>query len=104
VDLAQLFIKEQKRIIVWDAMINTSELPEIFDQEFCVDKPQVFLIMNNHERNIEKLTSLLVLNEKKVWIFDPWRLIRNPREILRYTPKGFTYLTLSHSVEILPNE
>ena len=104
VDLAQLFAKEKKRIIVWDAMISTSELPEIYDQEFCADNPQVFLIMNNHERNIEKLTSLLVLNKKKVWIFDPWRLIRNPREILRYSPQGFTYLTLSHSVEILPNE
>jgi UDP-N-acetyl-D-mannosaminuronic acid dehydrogenase len=103
-DLAQLFIKEKKRIIVWDAIIKNSELPEIFDQEFFVDKPQVFLIMNNHERNLEKLTSLLLLSEKKIWVFDPWRLIQNPREILRYTPKGFTYLTLSHSVEILPNE
>ena len=60
--------------------------------------------MTNHDKNIEKLISLIGSNEEKVWIFDPWRLIDNPKEMLRYTPQGFLYLSLSHSIEVLPHE
>lgn len=98
--LVQLFINEKKRITVWDAMIKNPEISGSFDLDLFRIKPQVFLLMNNHEKNLEKLISLLNSNEEKVWIFDPWRLIDNPRELLRYTPHGFTYLTLSNSVKI----
>ena len=98
--LVQLFINEKKRITVWDAMIKNPEIPGSFDLDLSRIKPQVFLLMNNHEKNLEKLISVLNSNEEKVWIFDPWRLIDNPRELLRYTPHGFTYLTLSNSVKI----
>ena len=103
-ELVTLFSQESKRIIGWDAVIDNSKVPECLDQDSKIRKPQVFLLMTNHEKNLEKLTSLLISNEEKVWIFDPWRLIGNPREILRYTPQGYIYLSLSHSIEILPNE
>jgi UDP-N-acetyl-D-mannosaminuronic acid dehydrogenase len=103
-ELVKLFSHESKRIIGWDAVIDNTKIPASLDQETNVKKPQVFLIMTNHDKNIEKLISLIGSNEEKVWIFDPWRLIGNPKEMLRYTPQGFLYLSLSHSIEVLPHE
>jgi UDP-N-acetyl-D-mannosaminuronate dehydrogenase len=103
-ELVKLFSQESKRIIGWDSVIDNSEVPESLDQDTKIRKPQVFLLMTNHEKNLEKLISLLSSNGEKVWVFDPWRLIGNPKEILRYAPQGYIYLSLSHSIEILPNE
>jgi nucleotide sugar dehydrogenase len=103
-DLAHLFSDQGKLIFGWDAVVEISKnsinlLPLEADS-----KPQVFLIMNNHERNVEKLKALLKENKSKIWIFDPWRLISNPKEILRFAPQGFSYITLSNSVDFLPHE
>ena len=103
-ELVTLFSQEGKRIIGWDAVIDDSKIPECLDKDTKKRKPQVFLLMTNHEKNLEKLISLLSSNGEKVWVFDPWRLISNPKEILRYTPQGYIYLSLSHSIEILPHE
>ena len=103
-DLANLIINEKKRIIGWDAVIDDSDFPMMLDKEIKIKKPRIFLLMNNHEKNREKLESLLISNEEKVWIFDPWRLISEPKDLLRFTPKGYTYLSLSHSIEIFPHE
>ena len=103
-DLVTLFSNEGKRIIGWDAVIDNTKIPASLDHETNIKKPQVFLIMTNHDQNIKKLISLIGSNEEKIWIFDPWRLIDNPKEMLRHTPQGFIYLSLSHSIEVLPNE
>lgn len=103
-DLAQLFSKESKQIFGWDAVVENSTIPGIFLHLEARSKPQVFLIMNNHENNVEKLTAFLRENNEKIWIFDPWRLIGNPKEILRFAPQGFTYVTLSNSLEYFPHE
>jgi len=103
-DLAQLFSKESKQIFGWDAVVENSTIPGIFLHLEARSKPQVFLIMNNHENNVEKLTTFLRENNEKIWIFDPWRLIGNPKEILRFAPQGFTYVTLSNSLEYFPHE
>jgi UDP-N-acetyl-D-mannosaminuronic acid dehydrogenase len=103
-ELANLFGQESKRIIGWDAVIDNSKIPESLDQDTKLIKPQVFLLMTNHEKNLEKLISLISFNKEKIWVFDPWRLIGDPKEILRYTPQGYIYLSLSHSIEILPSE
>mgnify|MGYP000932122983 CR=1 FL=1 len=103
-DLAQLFSKESKQIFGWDAVVENSTIPGIFLHLEARSKPQVFLIMNNHENNVEKLTTFLRENNEKIWIFDPWRLIGNPKEILRFAPEGFTYVTLSNSLEYFPHE
>ena len=103
-DLAQLFSKESKQIFGWDAVVENSTIPGIFLHLEARSKPQVFLIMNNHENNVEKLTAVLRENNEKIWIFDPWRLIGNPKEILRFAPQGFTYVTLSNSLEYFPHE
>jgi UDP-N-acetyl-D-mannosaminuronic acid dehydrogenase len=103
-DLAQLFSKESKQIFGWDAVVENSTIPGIFLHLEARSKPQVFLIMNNHENNVEKLTTFLKENNEKIWIFDPWRLIGNPKEILRFAPQGFTYVTLSNSLEYFPHE
>ena len=103
-ELVTLFSQDSKRIIGWDPVIDDSKIPESLDQDTKIRKPQVFLLMTNHEKNLEKLISLLSASGEKVWIFDPWRLISNPKELLRYIPQGYVYLSLSHSIEILHHE
>lgn len=104
IDLAYLFLKKNKRMFGWDAVVESLTIPDIFLQSEITSKPQVFLILNNHENNVEKLKVFLEGNNEKIWIFDPWRLIGDPKEILRFAPQGVTYLTMSNSVEYLPNE
>jgi nucleotide sugar dehydrogenase len=104
IDLAHLFLKEGKRIFGWDAVVENSTIPGIFLQSEITIKPQVFLILNNHENNVDKLNAFLLGNNEKIWIFDPWRLIGDPKEILRFAPQGVTYLTLSNSEEFFSNE
>lgn len=103
-DLALLFSDQGKQIFGWDAVVETSKQPINLLPLKADSKPQVFLIMNNHERNVEKLMVLLKENKSRIWIFDPWRLISNPKEILRFAPKGFSYITLSNSVDFFPHE
>jgi UDP-N-acetyl-D-mannosaminuronic acid dehydrogenase len=104
IELADLFLKEGKKIYGWDAVVESSAIPDFFLLSEDTFKPRVFLLLNNHHNNVEKLNTFLIGNNEKIWIFDPWRLIGNPNEILRFTPKGFTYLSLSNSVEFFPNE
>lgn len=104
IELAHLFLKEGKRIFGWDAVVENSTIPGIFLQSEITIRPRVFLILNNHENNVDKLNTFLLGNNEKIWIFDPWRLIGDPKEILRFAPQGVTYLTLSNSVEFFPNE
>jgi UDP-N-acetyl-D-mannosaminuronic acid dehydrogenase len=104
IELAQLFLNTGKRIFGWDAVLESSKIPGVFLQPRITTKPQVFLVLNNHESNVEKLYTLLLENTEKFWLFDPWRLIGNPKEILRFAPLGFVYLTLSNSVEFFPHE
>jgi nucleotide sugar dehydrogenase len=104
IDLARLFLKEGKQIFGWDAVVENSSIPGIFLQSEITIRPRVFLILNNHESNVDKLNAFLLGNNEKIWIFDPWRLIGDPKEILRFAPQGLTYLTLSNSVEFFPNE
>ena len=104
IDLAHLFLKQGKRIFGWDAVVENSTIADIFLQSEITMKPQVFLILNNHESNVDKLNAFLLNNNEKIWIFDPWRLIGDPKEILRFAPHGVTYVTLSNSEEFLPNE
>ena len=103
-ELAHLYSKQGKQILGWDAVVETTTIPASFLPLKASSKPQVFLIMNNHESNVEKLLSLLRDNKSKIWIFDPWRLISNPKEILRFAPQGFSYITLSNSVDFFPHE
>jgi UDP-N-acetyl-D-mannosaminuronic acid dehydrogenase len=104
IELAELFFKEGKRLFGWDAVVESSTIPSIFLRPKITSRPQVFLILNNHENNVQKLNTLLVGNNEKIWIFDPWRLIGNPKEILRFAPRGITYITLSNSMEYFPHE
>ncbi len=102
-DLMRLFTYSGKPIYGWDAVTNHNfDLDEykVCDQ---VKMPQVFLVMNNHTKNLDKLLSLLEGNKEYFWVFDPWRLIVSPTEFLRFAPRGFTYLTLSNSMEFLPH-
>lgn len=103
-DLAHLFSEHGKLIFGWDAVVETTMIPVNILTLEGGSKPQVFLIMNNHENNVEKLLSLLKENKSKIWIFDPWRLISNPKEILRFAPQGLSYITLSNSVDFFPHE
>jgi nucleotide sugar dehydrogenase len=103
-DLAQLFFEQGKRIFGWDAVVETNVMPVNLLPLEASSKPQVFLLMNNHENNVEKLTTLLNDNKSKIWIFDPWRLISNPKEILRFAPQGLSYITLSNSMDFFPHE
>jgi UDP-glucose 6-dehydrogenase len=103
-DLAQLFFEQGKQIFGWDAVVDMKVMPVNLLPLEAGSKPQVFLIMNNHENNVEKLTTILNDNKSKIWIFDPWRLISNPKEILRFAPQGLSYITLSNSMDFFPHE
>lgn len=103
-DLARLFSEQGKQILGWDAVVEPTSIPNDFSPLEASSKPQIFLIMNNHEDNVEKLITCLNDNKSKIWIFDPWRLISNPREIVRFAPQGLSYITLSNSVDYFPHE
>ena len=103
-DLAHLFAEKGKQILGWDSVVEMTKIPASFIPLEVSTKPQVFLIMNNHESNVEKLMSILQGNRSRIWIFDPWRLVSNPKEILRFAPQGFSYITLSNSVDFFQHE
>ena len=103
-DLARLFSEHGKQILGWDAVVEAPTISFGLLPLGASSKPQVFLIMNNHEGNVEKLVTLLKENKSKIWVFDPWRLISNPKEILRFAPWGLSYITLSNSADFFPHE
>jgi UDP-N-acetyl-D-mannosaminuronate dehydrogenase len=103
-ELVHLFSNLNKRILGWDAVIENSIISDECQILEESSRPRIFLLMNNHEKNVEKIVSILEKNHDFFWVFDPWRLILDPKEFLRYAPQGFTYITLSNSREFYSHD
>lgn len=78
-EISQLLSTEVHELYLADAISDLSTIkfgttlhfPQMLDRS-----PTLFLLLNNHQRNLEILFWYLTqTQEKEVWIFDPWRLI-----------------------------
>jgi UDP-N-acetyl-D-mannosaminuronate dehydrogenase len=98
IEVSEILKGKKCFLTYYEASFENSEQPIQFPE---MSNPKIFLILNNHSKNVDiVLNSVSKTSHKEIYIFDPWRLITlNLLKNLNEKVK-LKYLTLSNTYNI----
>jgi len=97
IDLAGVFASHNLEISAWDCVAAYDTYSSAFS-EYNPNFPySVFMLMNNHEKNLDfVINAIRNSSEERVYLFDPWRLVKLPDVLATELQKEVHYYTLSN--------
>ena len=95
IEISEILNKKECNLTYYESSFMNSEYPIEFPK---ISKPKIFLILNNHAKNIDiVLNNITRTAHNVIYIFDPWRLMTvNSLRNLNKNAK-LIYFTLSNS-------
>jgi nucleotide sugar dehydrogenase len=97
IDLAGVFASHNLELSAWDCVATYDTYSFAFS-EYNPNFPySVFILMNNHEKNLDfVMNAIRNSSEERIYLFDPWRLVKIPDVLSTELQKELHYYTLSN--------